>query len=207
MKKRNKANNPRPLPNVAPLAERLKPTASWKALPLPESERLRLGQIVSLMKRKATMADSLAHSSKISPGAGVSALFAGPSGPGKAMAAGALAKDLHLPLFRIDLRRIASKYIGETEKNLERVFKEAEPSHGVLFFDEADALFGKRAEVVDSHDRFANIEVAYLLERMETHPGLVILASPLASALEKSFVRRLDFVIKFRSPTRSRSAE
>ena len=207
MKKRTQAKNPRFLPNRAPRAERLKPTASWKALPLPESERLRLGQIVSLMKRKATMTDSLAHSSKISPGAGVNALFAGPSGPGKAMAAGALAKDLNLPLFRIDLRRIVSKYIGETEKNLERVFKEAEPSHEVLFFDEADALFGKRAEVVDSHDRFANIEVAYLLERMETHPGLVILASSLASALKNSLVRRLDFVIKFPSPTRSRSAE
>ncbi len=123
------------------------------------------------------------------------------------MAAAALANDLNLPLYRFDLRRVVSKYIGETEKNLQRVFEEAELSNGVLFFDEADALFGKRSEVKGGHDRFANPEIAYVLQHMGTYPGLVILATSLGSALDEASVRRLDCVIEFPSLTDSKSVE
>jgi len=144
------------------------------------------------------MDESFTHSARISPGSGVTALFTGPNGSGKTMAAAVLANDLNIPLYRVDLRRLVSKYIGETEKNLQRVFEAAELSNGVvLFFDEADALFGKRTEVKDSHDRYANLEIAYLLQRMETYPGLVILATSLGSALDEVSLHRLDNIIEF----------
>ena len=176
---------------------------SWKTLPLQESERQRLRQFGNLVKRKAKMVNTFPLSSKVSSGGGVHALFAGPSGTGKTLVAAVLARDLNLPLFRIDLRDLSSKYIGETEKNLERVFQQAKRSKGVLFFDEADALFGKRTEVRDAHDRYANLEVAYLLERMESYSGLVILATSLKNALDEAFVRRLDFVFTFSNPRNS----
>ena len=133
-------------------------------------------------------------------GLGISALFAGESGTGKTMAAEVLANELHLDLYRIDLAAVVSKYIGETEKNLKRVFDAAEDSGAILLFDEADALFGKRSEVKDSHDRYANIEVSYLLQRMEAYRGLAILTTNLKNALDTAFLRRLRFVVQFPFP-------
>jgi SpoVK/Ycf46/Vps4 family AAA+-type ATPase len=133
-------------------------------------------------------------------GLGISALFAGASGTGKTMAAEVLANELRLDLYRIDVSSVVSKYIGETEKNLRRVFQAAEEGGAILLFDEADALFGKRSEVKDSHDRFANIEVSYLLQRMEAYRGLAILTTNMKSALDQAFLRRLRFVIEFPFP-------
>ena len=131
---------------------------------------------------------------------GLKVLFAGESGTGKTMAAQVLAAELGMELFRVDLATVVSKYIGETEKNLERIFTAADGSNAILFFDEADALFGKRSEVGDSHDRYANIEVAYLLQRMELYPGAVILATNFKRNIDDAFIRRLDFVIDFPFP-------
>src|SRR5690606_15341444 len=128
------------------------------------------------------------------------ALFAGNSGTGKTMAAGVMANALGLDLYRIDLSAVVSKYIGETEKNLDSIFREAERSNAILFFDEADALFGKRSEVKDAHDRYANIETAYLLQRMEDYSGVVILSTNLKMNLDEAFLRRLHFVIDFPMP-------
>jgi SpoVK/Ycf46/Vps4 family AAA+-type ATPase len=127
------------------------------------------------------------------------ALFTGPSGTGKTMAAEVLARELHLGLYRIDLTRVVSKYIGETEKNLSRIFTDAATSGAILFFDEADALFGKRSEVKDSHDRYANIEVNYFLQRVEEHRGLVIFAAE-PHELAPAFSSRIDFIVQFSSP-------
>ena len=133
-------------------------------------------------------------------GAGITALFSGPSGTGKTMAAEILANHLQLDLYRIDLAGVVSKYIGETEKNLRDVFDAAEDSGAILFFDEADALFGKRTEVKDSHDRYANIEINYLLQRMEDYRGLAILCTNRRSALDRAFLRRLRFLVEFPFP-------
>ena len=130
----------------------------------------------------------------------ISALFAGESGTGKTLAAEVLAGELNLDLYRIDLSSVVSKYIGETEKNLKRVFDAAEDSGSVLLFDEADALFGKRSEVKDSHDRYANIEVGYLLQRVETYRGLAVLTTNMRMSLDKSFQRRLRFIVQFPFP-------
>ena len=137
---------------------------------------------------------------RMNRGLGITALFAGPSGSGKTMAAEVLASHLRLDLYRIDLSTVVSKYIGETEKNLRRVFDAAEDGGAILFFDEADALFGKRTEVKDSHDRYANIEIDYLLQRMEAFGGLAILATNMKSALDAAFLRRLRFVLDFPFP-------
>lgn len=134
-------------------------------------------------------------------------LFAGPSGTGKTLAAEILANELELDLFRIDLSGVVSKYIGETEKNLRRVFDAAEEGGAVLLFDEADALFGKRSEVKDSHDRYANVEVSYLLQRMEAYRGLAILATNMKEALDPAFLRRLRFVVQFPFPDQAQRAE
>jgi SpoVK/Ycf46/Vps4 family AAA+-type ATPase len=133
-------------------------------------------------------------------GLGISALFAGASGTGKTMAAEVMANHLRLNLYRIDLSAVVSKYIGETEKNLRRLFDAAEDGGAILFFDEADALFGKRSEVKDSHDRYANIEINYLLQRMEAYRGLAILATNMKSALDQAFMRRLRFIVNFPFP-------
>jgi SpoVK/Ycf46/Vps4 family AAA+-type ATPase len=132
--------------------------------------------------------------------AGVTALFAGPSGTGKTMAAQVLARSLELDLFRVDLASVVSKYIGETEKQLATVFEEAERSHVLVFFDEADALFGQRTKVHDAHDRYANIEVDYLLQRLETFRGVAILATNRKNDLDAAFLRRLRTVIDFVAP-------
>ena len=142
----------------------------------------------------------LGFGSKLSRGRGTAALFAGPPGTGKTMAAEVVAGDLGLDLCTIDLSAVVSKYIGETEKNLERIFSAAEDANAILFFDEADALFGKRSEVQDAHDRYANIEVAYLLQRMEQYDGIAILATNLRQHLDDAFTRRLAFVVDFPFP-------
>src|SRR6185437_7411183 len=144
--------------------------------------------------------DSWGFAARTTRGLGISALFAGPSGTGKTLAAEVLANDLQLDLYRIDLSQVVSKYIGETEKNLRAVFDAAETSGAVLLFDEADALFGKRSEVRDSHDRYANIEVSYLLQRMESYRGLAILTTNRRSSLDTAFLRRIRFVIPFPFP-------
>jgi SpoVK/Ycf46/Vps4 family AAA+-type ATPase len=137
---------------------------------------------------------------KLSLGKGLSVLFSGPSGTGKTMAAEIIAGALGLELYKIDLSTVVSKYIGETEKNLSRIFVEAETSNAILFFDEADALFGKRSEVKDSHDRYANIEIGYLLQRMEEYEGVVILATNFRKNMDEAFVRRLQFTVEFPFP-------
>jgi SpoVK/Ycf46/Vps4 family AAA+-type ATPase len=137
---------------------------------------------------------------KLSLGKGLNALFAGPSGTGKTMAAEIIAGELGLDLYKIGLSGVISKYIGETEKNLSRIFSEAETSNAILFFDEADALFGKRSEVRDSHDRYANIEISYLLQKMEEYEGVVILATNLRKNMDDAFVRRMHFTVEFPFP-------
>jgi SpoVK/Ycf46/Vps4 family AAA+-type ATPase len=137
---------------------------------------------------------------KLSQGKGVNVLFAGPSGTGKTMAAEIIANELGLDLYKIDLSGIVSKYIGETEKNLDRIFRAAENANAILFFDEADALFGKRSEVRDSHDRYANLEISYLLQKMEAYAGIAILATNLRQNLDDAFVRRLAFTVHFPFP-------
>jgi SpoVK/Ycf46/Vps4 family AAA+-type ATPase len=133
-------------------------------------------------------------------GLGVSALFSGETGTGKTLAAEVLARELGLDLYRIDLSAVVSKYIGETEKNLKQVFDAAEEGGVLLLFDEADALFGKRGEVKDSHDRYANIEVSYLLQRMEAYQGLAVLTTNMKASLDRAFQRRLRFTVNFPFP-------
>jgi hypothetical protein len=182
------------------LAQRIEPMAGWDDLILPESQKVALRHIAAHQRHRATVYERWGFAGKGARGLGLSALFAGESGTGKTMAAEVLAKELHLDLYRIDLSAVVSKYIGETEKNLARLFDAAEDSGIILLFDEADALFGKRSEVKDSHDRYANIEVSYLLQRMEAYRGLAILTSNQKAALDTAFHRRLRFVINFPFP-------
>jgi SpoVK/Ycf46/Vps4 family AAA+-type ATPase len=138
---------------------------------------------------------------------GLTALFAGESGTGKTMAAQVIANDLGLEAYRIDLAGVVSKYIGETEKNLDRIFRAAEYANAVLLFDEADALFGKRSSVTDARDRYANIEIAYLLQRIESYPGIVILTTNMRQDVDQAFLRRLDFAVDFPLPGVQQRAE
>jgi SpoVK/Ycf46/Vps4 family AAA+-type ATPase len=137
---------------------------------------------------------------KLSLGKGLNVLFSGPSGTGKTMAAEIVAHELQLDLYKIDLSTIVSKYIGETEKNLNRIFKEGQASNAILFFDEADAIFGKRSEVKDAHDRYANIEIAYLLQKMEEYDGMVVLATNFRKNIDDAFSRRMHFTLDFPVP-------
>lgn len=194
-------------PRLGELAERISPKASLNDLVLPEKEKRLLREIAIHVANRDTVYTEWGFESKISHGLGITALFAGNSGTGKTMAAEALAGELHLDLFRIDLATVVSKYIGETEKNLRKVFDAAEDGGSILFFDEADALFGKRSEVKDSHDRYANIEIGYLLQRMESYRGLAILATNMKRALDPAFVRRLRFVLDFPFPDEKSRAE
>jgi hypothetical protein len=189
------------------LAQRIDATVAWEDLVLPDAQRQVLREIATHVRQRITVYDHWGFAAKSSRGLGISALFAGPSGTGKTMAAEVLANELRLDLYRIDLSSVVSKYIGETEKNLRRVFDAAEESGAILLFDEADALFGKRSEVKDSHDRYANIEVSYLLQRMEAYRGLAILTSNLKSALDTAFLRRLRFVVQFPFPDVPQRAE
>jgi ATPase family associated with various cellular activities (AAA) len=182
------------------LTQRIEPLAGWNDLILPEAQKVTLRQIAAHAKHRLTVYQQWGFASKSTRGLGISVLFAGESGTGKTMAAEVLAHELQLDLYRIDLASVVSKYIGDTEKNLRRVFDAAEESGAILLFDEADALFGKRSEVRDSHDRYANIEVSYLLQRMEAYRGLAILTTNMKSALDVAFQRRLTFVLQFPFP-------
>jgi ATPase family associated with various cellular activities (AAA) len=187
-------------PRLDSLAQRIEPKATWDDIVLPAAENNLLHQIAEQVGERATVYGKWGFGARMSRGLGISALFAGESGTGKTMAAEVLANHLRLNLYRIDLSAVVSKYIGETEKNLRRLFDAAEDGGAILFFDEADALFGKRSEVKDSHDRFANIEINYLLQRMEAYRGLAILATNMKSALDAAFLRRLRFVVNFPFP-------
>jgi SpoVK/Ycf46/Vps4 family AAA+-type ATPase len=159
-----------------------------------------LRQLVAQVRQRSRVYDEWGFGESTARGLGISALFAGESGTGKTMAAEVIARALRLDLFRIDLSAVMSKYIGETEKNLRQVFDAAEHGGAILLFDEADALFGKRGEVKDSHDRYANIEIDYLLQRLEAYRGLAILTTNLRSAMDPAFVRRLRFIVEFPFP-------
>jgi len=189
-------------PNLDNLAQRLEVKATWEDLVLPAAETETLQQIAAQVRQRSQVYEDWGFRQKLSRGLGVSALFAGPSGTGKTMAAEVIANALQLHLYRIDLSAVTSKYIGETEKNLRKLFDAAEDGGAILFFDEADALFGKRSEVKDSHDRHANIEINYLLQRLEAFGGLSILATNFRNALDPAFVRRLRFIVTFPSPGR-----
>lgn len=182
------------------LAQRIESGAGWDDLILPEAQKATLRQIGAHVRNRLKVYVEWCFADKGARGLGISALFAGESGTGKTMAAEVLARELQLDLYRIDLSAVVSKYIGETEKNLRRVFDAAEDSGAILLFDEADALFGKRSEVKDSHDRYANIEVSYLLQRMESYRGLAILTTNLKTALDVAFQRRLRFIVQFPFP-------
>jgi hypothetical protein len=187
-------------PRLDQLAQRIEPKATWNDIVLsPEALGL-LKQIAGQVRNRFAVYEEWGWSDRMTRGLGISALFAGESGTGKTMAAEVIANELDLALYRIDLSAVVSKYIGETEKNLRRLFDAAERGGAILFFDEADALFGKRSEVKDSHDRYANIEINYLLQRMEAFSGLAILATNMKGALDTAFMRRLRFVINFPYP-------
>jgi len=182
------------------LASRLDAAFGWDDLVLPDRQLEVLHSISAYLRHRDLVLSEWGYERTVARTQGLKVLFAGESGTGKTMAGQVLARDLGLDLFRIDLATIVSKYIGETEKNLDRIFGAAEGSNAILFFDEADALFGKRSEVRDSHDRYANIETAYLLQKMESYEGAVILATNFRQNLDEAFLRRLDFVIDFPFP-------
>lgn len=187
-------------PQMERLAQRLRPVATWDDIVLPDDQLGLLHQLADQVARRTTVYDDWGFRERMNRGLGISALFSGESGTGKTMAAEVIANHLRLALYRIDLSAVVSKYIGETEKNLRRLFDAAEDGGAILFFDEADALFGKRSEVRDSHDRYANIEINYLLQRIESYRGLAILATNMKSALDPAFMRRLRFVVNFPFP-------
>lgn len=194
-------------PRLDELAQRIEPSATWEDLVLPETQRQTLREITMHVRHRHTVYETWGFAAKESRGLGISALFAGASGTGKTMAAEVLAHTLRLDLYRIDLSQVVSKYIGETEKNLRKVFDAAEGAAAILLFDEADALFGKRSEVKDSHDRYANVEVSYLLQRMEAYRGLAILTTNMKGALDQAFLRRIRFVVQFPFPDPAQRAE
>ena len=189
-------------PQLDNLAQRIETKATWDDMVLPQKEMGLLRQIADQVKQRTQVYEKWGFQRRMNRGLGISALFAGESGTGKTMAAEVIAHSLQLNLYRIDLSGVVNKYIGETEKNLRRLFEAAEDGGTILFFDEADSLFGKRNEVRDSHDRYSNIEINYLLQRIESYRGLAILATNLKSSLDRAFLRRLRFIIDFPFPGR-----
>jgi hypothetical protein len=188
------------------LAARVSSSPGWDDLVLPPHTMKSLREIVAQLRHRARVYEGWGFADAGDRGLGISALFHGDSGTGKTLAAEVIAHELSLDLYRVDLSRVVSKYIGETEKNLRRVFDAAEESGAILLFDEADALFGKRSEVKDSHDRYANVEVSYLLSRMETYRGLAILTTNFRQALDQAFSRRIRFMIQFPFPDAAQRA-
>lgn len=186
--------------HLANLARKITPRYAWEDIVLPADQLMILRELIATVRGRPRVLDEWGVGQKLTASDGVTVLFAGPPGTGKTMAAEIIAAELGLDLYKIDLSTIVSKYIGETEKNLERIFREAMSSNAILFFDEADALFGKRSEVRDSHDRYANIEVSYLLQRMEAYDGVTILATNLRANLDDAFTRRLQFAVDFPFP-------
>ena len=193
-------------PALENLAERIVPQAQWQDLILPPAQLAILKQLAAQSRHRLTVHEDWGFAAKGRRGLGLSALFSGPSGTGKTLAAEVLAADLGLDLYRVDLSAIVSKYIGETEKNLSRLFDAAEGGGVMLLFDEADALFGKRTEVKDSHDRYANIETGYLLQRMERFQSIAILTTNLKTSIDTSFQRRFRFMLDFPFPDAAQRA-
>lgn len=193
-------------PRLEELAQRIQSNVIWDDLILPEEEREILREIAAHVRQRILVYEHWGFKKKSSRGLGISVLFAGASGTGKTLAAEVLANELRLDVYRIDLSSVVSKYIGETEKNLRRIFDAAEGCGAILLFDEADALFGKRSEVKDSHDRYANMEVSYLLQRIESYRGLAILTTNLKDAIDQAFVRRIRFIVQFPFPDASQRA-
>ena len=185
---------------LSALAHKITSKYRWDDIVLPADRTEQLREICNHVKYRDRVYSEWGFDRKLAMGKGLCVLFAGPSGTGKTMSADIISGELGLELYKIDLSTVVSKYIGETEKNLSRIFDEAETSNAILFFDEADALFGKRSEVKDSHDRYANIETGYLLQRMEEHEGIVILASNFRKNMDEAFVRRLHFTVEFPFP-------
>ncbi len=194
-------------PRMDDLAQRLETKATWDDLVLPSSQKDILRDITAHVRHRLQVYETWGFAAKSARGLGISALFAGGSGTGKTMAAEVVGRELELDVYRIDLSTVVSKYIGETEKNLRRIFDAAEEGGTVLLFDEADAIFGKRSEVKDSHDRYANIEVAYLLQRMESYRGLAILTTNLKSSIDTAFLRRIRFITHFPFPDLEQRSE
>jgi len=182
------------------MARKLDPIYTWEDIVLPRQQLATLHLICTTIRQRPTVYGEWGFDRKLSSGKGMIALFSGPSGTGKTMSAEIIANELGLDIYKINLSAVVSKYIGETEKNLERIFSEAQYTDAILFFDEADALFGKRSEVKDAHDRYANIETAYLLQRTEEYNGLVILASNIKKNMDEAFVRRIHFMVDFPFP-------
>ena len=187
-------------PGLASLAQKIEPRYVWSDLVLPDDALAQLRELCGRVNRRERVLATWGFGRKLSLGQGTNALFSGPSGTGKTMAAEVIANDLQLDLYRIELSGVVSKYIGETEKNLDSIFAAASGANAILFFDEADALFGKRSEVRDAHDRYANIETAYLLQKMEQYDGVAILATNLRGNLDEAFTRRLAFTVHFPFP-------
>ena len=189
------------------LAQRIEPAVGWDDLVLPPAQRQALHEMAAQVRHRTTVYETWGAARQSRRGLGISALFDGASGTGKTMAAEVLANDLRLDLYRIDLSQLVSKYIGDTEKHVRQVFDAAEGGGAILLFDEADALFGKRSDVKDSHDRYANIEVSYLLQRMEAYRGLAILTSNMSHALDPAFARRIRFIVHFPFPDAAQRAQ
>jgi hypothetical protein len=194
-------------PRLDQLAQRVEAKAGWDQLVLPDEPQRLIEEIIANVAHRGRVHDDWGFAERLNRGLGLTVLFAGESGTGKTMAAEVIARELDLDLYRIDLSAVVNKYIGETEKNLRKIFDAAEAGGVILFFDEADALFGKRTEVKDSHDRYANIEVNYLLQRMESFRGLAILATNLKGTLDQAFLRRLRYVVDFPLPDRQQRQE
>ena len=187
-------------PHLEQLAQRIESNVTWEDLVLPQSELKILQELATHVRHKEQVYQLWGFARKNARGLGISALFAGASGTGKTLAAEVLGNELQLDVYRIDLSSVVSKYIGETEKNLKKIFDAAEGCGAILLFDEADALFGKRSEVKDSHDRYANMEVSYLLQRIESYQGLAILTTNLKDDLDRAFLRRIRFIAQFPFP-------
>ena len=186
--------------NLGELARKVEARYGWEDIVLPPDQLSQLKEICQQVRHRHVVYGDWGFDRKLSLGKGLNALFAGPPGTGKTMAAEVIARELGLDLYKIDLSQVVSKYIGETEKNLDRIFREARATNAILFFDEADALFGKRSEVKDAHDRYANIEVGYLLQKMEEYDGVAILATNLRQNMDEAFVRRMHVIIEFPFP-------
>jgi hypothetical protein len=187
-------------PVLGSLARKIEPRYTWSDIVLPDDQVAMLREIIATVRGRPIVLETWGVGQKLASSRGVTVLFSGPPGTGKTMAAEVIAAALELDLYKIDLSTVVNKYIGETEKNLGRIFDEASNSNAILFFDEADAIFGKRSEVKDAHDRYANIEISYLLQRMEAYDGVTVLATNLRANMDDAFKRRLQFAIDFPFP-------
>ena len=190
-------------PALGTLASRVESPLGWDHLVLPDATIRQLREIAGAVAHRHVVYDDWGLARRLGGGGGLKVLFSGASGTGKTMAASVIARELGLDLFAIDLSGVVSKFIGETEKMLDKIFRAARVGDAILFFDEADALFGKRSQVKDAHDRYANIEVAYLLQQMESHHGVVILASNLSQNMDEAFARRMHYAVEFPLPSES----